>query len=91
MSIVKTLKVVFLTLCLGLIGFSGYLLISPQVVSASGCSAKCMRPDGGFFNVSCEGSSCTATDYVGCFAADQSRGCDGSKWDRPGTEIELEN
>jgi hypothetical protein len=87
MSITNTLKVTFLSLCLGLIGFSGYLIVSPQVVEASNCSATCPIAGGGSFSVSCSGSSCTATDGVGCFAQDMSRGCNGSNWDRPKGEL----
>ncbi len=87
MSITNTLRVTFFSLCLGLTGLSAYLLVSPQVVKASSCSATCPRAGGGNFSVSCSGDSCTAQDGVGCFSSNQSRGCDGSKWDRPTGEL----
>ncbi len=83
MSITSSLRVAFLCLCFCLAGVSAFLLINPQVVKATGCSATCTGPNGKTFSVSCRGDNCTASTGVGCFSDIQSRGCDGSKWDRP--------
>ncbi len=39
------------------------------------CSAKCLPHNGAEYTVTCEGNSCTASDYEGCTADGKSKPC----------------
>jgi hypothetical protein len=94
MKIKPTIITSIIIFCVGLILFSGYLVLNPISVSAddlAACTANC----GGGVKVTCGGTwatTCTAIDGSGCTAGGgkrvESKSCSNIK--KPGEDDEFE-